>query len=260
VPSKFWRKTEHMSDESLTDFGFRTVPAAEKSRRVRQVFESVAGRYDLMNDLMSFGVHRLWKRAALNRMRLRRGQSVLDLASGTGDLAALELARVGPSGEVVMSDINAAMLALGRDRMVDAGHVGNLHVVQADAEALPFPPMSFDVVSIAFGLRNVTDKARALEAITEVLKPGGRLVVLEFSKVVVPVLERLYDLYSFEVIPRLGKFVTGDEASYQYLVESIRRHPDQTTLKGMFEAAGLERCGFDNLNAGIVAVHYGDRL
>ena len=249
-----------MSDESLTDFGYRSVPAGEKAGRVRRVFESVATRYDLMNDLMSLGAHRLWKRAAVNRMRLRPGRSVLDLASGTGDLAMLELDRVGAGGEVVMSDVNAAMLGVGRDRMIDAGYLGNLHVVQADAERLPFPDASFDAVSIAFGLRNVTAKGTALAEMQRVVRPGGRVVVLEFSKVIVPLLERLYDLYSFEVIPRLGGLVTGDRDSYQYLIESIRRHPDQETLRGMFEEAGLERCGYDNLSAGVVAIHYGDRL
>ena len=249
-----------MSDDSLTDFGFRSVPVTEKAGRVRRVFESVATRYDLMNDLMSLGVHRLWKRAAINRMRLRAGHSVLDLASGTGDLATMALDRVGAAGEVVMSDVNSAMLGVGRDRMIDAGYLSNLHVVQADAERLPFPESSFDAVSIAFGLRNVTDKGRALSEMRRVVRPGGRVVVLEFSKVVVPLLERLYDLYSFEVIPRLGGVVTGDRDSYRYLVESIRRHPDQQTLRCMFADAGLERCGYDNLSAGVVAIHYGDRL
>lgn len=244
-------------NEGLTDFGFTAVPPGEKTRRVREVFESVAGRYDIMNDLMSFGVHRLWKRIAVSRMLLRPGHRVLDLAAGTGDLTRLELARVGPTGQVVMSDINGPMLEVGRDRLIDAGAISGVEVVQANAEVLPFADNTFDAVSIAFGLRNVTDKSRALAAIGRVLKPGGRLVVLEFSQVVLPLMKRAYDAYSFNVIPKVGELVTGDGDSYKYLVESIRKHPDQATLKAMMESAGLVDCRYENLSAGVVAMHIG---
>ena len=249
-----------MTDDKTTHFGYRTVAEGEKAERVRGVFDSVASRYDLMNDLMSLGVHRLWKRFAVELSGVRAGQRVLDLASGTGDLAARVSALVGPGGMVVMSDVNAAMLSLGRDRMLDAGRVGNVRYAQIDAEALPFPSDTFDCVTIGFGLRNVTRKERALAEMHRVLRPGGRALVLEFSQPTTGPLKAAYDLYSFQVLPRLGRLVASDEASYRYLAESIRMHPDQATLKGMMEAAGFERCDVHSLTGGIVAVHRGFKL
>jgi demethylmenaquinone methyltransferase/2-methoxy-6-polyprenyl-1,4-benzoquinol methylase len=249
-----------MSDDKTTHFGYETVPESEKAARVRGVFDSVASRYDLMNDLMSFGVHRLWKRFAIGLSGVRSGQRVLDLASGTGDLAARLAGLVGPRGQVVMTDINAAMLARGRDRMLDDGRVGNVAYAQVDAEALPFAADSFDCVSIAFGLRNVTHKDRALAEMCRVLRPGGRALVLEFSHPTTAPLRAAYDLYSFQVLPRLGRLVTSDEGSYRYLAESIRVHPDQATLQAMMEGAGFERCDVHNLTGGIVAVHRGFKL
>lgn len=242
-----------------TDFGFERVPWEEKARRVRGVFDSVAGSYDLMNDLMSAGVHRLWKRFALSVASLRPGQHALDVAGGTGDLAAGLARQVGPRGLVVLTDINAEMLARGRDRLIDEGLVGNVACALADAEKLPFADASFDCVTIGFGLRNVTDKAAALASMRRVLKPGGQLIVLEFSKPTAPGLAPLYDSYSFHVLPLLGRWVARDEASYRYLAESIRRHPDQETLLGMLRNAGLEDCRYHNLTGGIVAVHRGYR-
>ena len=249
-----------MNDDKTTHFGYQTVGEADKAERVRGVFDSVATRYDLMNDLMSLGVHRLWKRFAMQLTGVRAGQRVLDLASGTGDLAARLAGLVGPTGLVVMSDINAAMLAQGRDRMLDDGRVGNVRYAQLDAEALPFPAGSFDCVTIGFGLRNVTHKERALAEMHRVLRAGGRALVLEFSHPTAAPLKAAYDLYSFQVLPRLGRLVANDEASYRYLAESIRMHPDQETLKGMMEAAGFERCDVHNLTGGVVAVHRGFRL
>ncbi len=249
-----------MKDEKTTDFGYQDVPVGEKAGRVRQVFDSVANKYDLMNDLMSFGIHRLWKRHAIELSGVRRGQRVLDLAAGTGDLSARFSALVGKDGEVVFSDINAAMLAQGRDRMIDEGRLANLRYVQADAQQLPFPDDYFDCVSIGFGLRNVTDKQLALNAIFRVLKPGGRLLVLEFSKPLHEPLRKVYDLYSFTLLPKIGKLVTQDEESYRYLAESIRMHPDQETLKGMLEHAGFERCDYFNLTGGVVAIHRGYKI
>ncbi len=246
--------------DGTTHFGFQEVPSAEKARRVGEVFHSVASRYDLMNDLMSLGVHRLWKRFAIAHAGIRPGQRVLDVAGGTGDLTARIARRVGRHGRVVLSDINASMLGLGRDRLIDRGLLGNIDYVQADAERLPFAEDSFDVVTIAFGLRNVTDKQAALESMQQVLRPGGCLLVLEFSQVVLPMLRRLYEPYSFRLIPWIGERVTGDRESYQYLVESIRRHPDQQTLLGMLEQAGLERGTCHNLSGGIVAVHRAYKL
>jgi demethylmenaquinone methyltransferase/2-methoxy-6-polyprenyl-1,4-benzoquinol methylase len=240
-----------------TDFGFEEVPLAEKARRVAGVFSAVAGQYDVMNDLMSFGLHRLWKRVAIELCQLRPGQKVLDLAGGTGDLTRLAKARVGDAGTVVLSDINAAMLARGRDKLLDAGLAQGVPVVRADAQWLPFRDDSFDCALIGFGLRNVTDKSQALAAMQAALKPGGRAVVLEFSTPVVEALKPVYDAYSFQVLPRLGQWVAGDAASYRYLAESIRKHPDQETLKGMMEAAGLARCQYFNLAGGIVAIHRG---
>jgi demethylmenaquinone methyltransferase/2-methoxy-6-polyprenyl-1,4-benzoquinol methylase len=243
-----------------THFGYRTVDASEKAGLVRGVFDSVAQRYDVMNDLMSFGIHRLWKRAAIELAGVRRGQRILDLASGTGDLADRFAGLVGPDGYVVMSDINAEMLKVGRDRMIDRGHAGNLGYAQIDAESLPVADDSFDLVTIAFGLRNVTDKPRALEAMFRALKPGGRALILEFSKPLHKPLERLYDVYSFHVLPRMGEVVARDAASYRYLAESIRMHPDQETLQAMMEDAGFERCDVRNLTGGIVAIHRGFKL
>ena len=245
-----------MTDKT-THFGFQQVPLADKARKVAEVFHSVAGKYDLMNDLMSLGLHRIWKRIAVEMTGLRAGQRVLDLAGGTGDLAALMAPLVGEHGEVVLSDINASMLDVGRGRLVDRGIVGNVAFVQADAESLPFPDNHFDCITIAFGLRNVTNKDRALASMFRVLKPGGRLLVLEFSKPTLAALRPIYDAYSFKVLPVLGKAITGDAASYQYLAESIRMHPDQETLKQMLQTAGFERVEYFNMTAGVVAVHRG---
>ncbi len=243
-----------------THFGYRQVPVEEKAQRVAGVFHSVASRYDLMNDLMSFGIHRIWKFFTVQLAGVRRGQRVLDLAGGTGDLAARFSSLVGPEGEVVLADINRSMLRVGRDNLTNRGVVGNLEYVQADAERLPFPDNHFDCITIAFGLRNVTDKDAALRSMHRVLKPGGRLLVLEFSRPVVPGLNRLYDAYSFTLLPLMGKLVTGDADSYRYLAESIRMHPDQETLRGMMQQAGFERCDYHNLSGGIVAVHRGFKL
>ena len=242
---------------ATTHFGFDQVPVDEKARRVAEVFDSVATRYDLMNDLMSLGLHRLWKRYAVETSGVRPGQSVLDLAGGTGDLAVLLARRVGEAGSVVIADINRAMLEVGRERIEDRGLVGNLRYAQADAERLPFADNSFDCVTMAFGLRNVTHKEQALASILRVLRPGGKLLVLEFSHVTVGALKPLYDLYSFRGLPFLGRLVTGDAESYRYLAESIRMHPDQETLKGMMEAAGFVQCDYLNLTAGVVALHRG---
>ncbi|HXH02962.1 MAG TPA: bifunctional demethylmenaquinone methyltransferase/2-methoxy-6-polyprenyl-1,4-benzoquinol methylase UbiE [Candidatus Competibacteraceae bacterium] len=246
-----------MSDERTTHFGFQTVAVEDKARKVAEVFHSVADKYDLMNDLMSIGVHRLWKRFTVGLANLRPGERVLDLAGGTGDLTARMAPLVGSRGLVVLSDINPSMLAEGRRRLIDAGLVGNIAYVLADAEQLPFPDNSFDCITIGFGLRNVTRKERALAAMYRALRPGGRLLVLEFSQPTAPGLKPLYDLYSFKVLPLMGKLVANDAASYQYLAESIRMHPDQETLKAMMEQAGFERCDYYNLTGGIVAVHRG---
>ncbi len=246
-----------MTDDRATDFGFERVPWREKARRVRGVFDSVANNYDLMNDLMSGGAHRFWKQFTLSLANLRPGARALDLAGGTGDLAAGLAKQVGQKGLVVLTDINAAMLGRGRERLLDAGFAGNLRYVQANAESLPFADSSFDCVTIGFGLRNVTDKAAALASMRRVLKPGGQLLILEFSQPVVPALKPLYDTYSFRVLPLLGKLVARDEASYRYLAESIRMHPGQEALLEMLKSAGLEGCRYHNLAGGIVAVHRG---
>ena len=242
-----------------TDFGFQQVPWKDKARRVREVFDSVANRYDLMNDLMSGGAHRLWKQFTLSLTALRPGQQALDIAGGTGDLAAGMANQVGATGLIVLSDINASMLQQGRDRLTDKAIVGNVQYVQANAESLPFGDGRFHCVTIGFGLRNVTDKSAALASIYRVLKPGGQLLVLEFSQPLNPALARLYDLYSFNVLPTLGRAVTGDADSYRYLAESIRRHPDQETLLGLMKTAGFDDCRYHNLMGGIVAVHRGYR-
>jgi demethylmenaquinone methyltransferase/2-methoxy-6-polyprenyl-1,4-benzoquinol methylase len=254
-----FRSRETMTEERSTDFGFQRVSLKDKTQRVRAVFDSVAARYDLMNDLMSAGAHRLWKRYTLALTHLRPGQRALDVAGGTGDLAVGLARQVGERGLVVLTDINAAMLARGRDRLIDAGIAGNVACVQANAERLPFPDGTFDCITIGFGLRNVTDKAAALASMRRSLKPGGQLIILEFSQPQVAALKPLYDAYSFRVLPLLGRWVTGDEASYRYLAESIRLHPDQEKLLAMMHAAGLEGCRYQNLSGGIVAVHRGYR-
>ncbi|HET7561510.1 MAG TPA: bifunctional demethylmenaquinone methyltransferase/2-methoxy-6-polyprenyl-1,4-benzoquinol methylase UbiE [Rhodanobacteraceae bacterium] len=251
---------EQERSASTTHFGYREVPVAEKQKLVGEVFSSVAGKYDVMNDLMSFGVHRLWKRHFVATSGVRKGDRVLDLAGGTGDIAALMLPRVGAKGEVVIGDINAAMLQAGRDRLLDRGLLQGLRWAQVNAEALPFPDGSFDAVTIAFGLRNVTDKDKALAEMQRVLKPGGRVLILEFSRVNQEWLKPLYDFHSFQVLPRVGKLVAHDEASYRYLAESIRKHPDQATLKGMLEEAGFRNVQVRNLSAGIVAIHRGYKV
>ena len=245
--------------KNTTHFGYETVPVTEKAGRVRGVFDSVASRYDVMNDLMSGGLHRLWKRYTIDQAAVRRGQTALDLAGGTGDLARRFVQQAGDTGRVVLADINHAMLVQGRRRLIDAGASANLSIAQVDAEALPFASGTFDCVTIAFGLRNVTDQSAALASIFRVLKPGGKLLVLEFSRPT-EALKPAYDFYSFNILPLMGKVVADDEDSYRYLAESIRMHPDQETLLGMMETAGFERCRYDNLTGGIVALHVGYKL
>lgn len=246
--------------DELTDFGYRRVPEAEKARLVREVFDSVADRYDLMNDLMSFGIHRLWKKHLVRSSGVRPGAQVLDLAGGTGDIARLLRKQTGREGSVVLGDINNAMLRRGRARLEDNGVIDGLEYVQCDAEQLPFPDGGFDLITIGFGLRNVTHKETALRSMYRTLKPGGRLLVLEFSKFRIAPLRPLYDLYSFKVLPRLGRAVARDPESYKYLAESIRKQPDQDELKTMFEQAGFERCSYQNLSGGVVAIHSGYRI
>jgi len=246
--------------QDTTHFGYRDVPVAEKQKLVGQVFTSVAQKYDLMNDLMSFGIHRLWKRHFVSIAGIRPGDRVLDLAGGTGDIAALLLPKVGAEGQVVLGDINAAMLGVGRDRLTDDGLVRGLAFAQLNAEALPFPDRSFDAVTIAFGLRNVTDKQRALGEMQRVLKVGGKALILEFSEVQAGWLKPLYEFHSFQVLPRLGRLIASDAESYQYLAESIRKHPNQATLAAMMTEAGFARVEVRNLLAGIVAIHRGYRI
>jgi demethylmenaquinone methyltransferase/2-methoxy-6-polyprenyl-1,4-benzoquinol methylase len=248
-----------MMSKQTTDFGYETVALEEKAQRVKGVFDSVASRYDLMNDLMSGGLHRWWKRFTVDQAAVRPGQAVLDLAGGTGDLAGKFASQVGGSGHVVLADINASMLRQGRRRLIDAGVAGNLSLIQVDAEKLPFADASFDCITIAFGLRNVTDKESALSSMLRVLKPGGKVLVLEFSRPS-DALKPVYELYSFKVLPLLGKIVANDAASYQYLAESIRMHPDQEKLTGMLRDAGFERCRYHNLAGGIVALHVGYKV
>lgn len=246
--------------ERTTDFGFEKVPVGEKARRVSSVFSSVAENYDLMNDVMSLGVHRLWKRFVVDLAGVRAGQQVLDLAGGTGDLALKFVAKVGDSGSVTLADISADMLDVGRQRLVDSGVLKGVCYVQADAESLPFPENSFDLISIAFGLRNVTVKERALESMFRVLRPGGQMLILEFSTLKVPLIDPLYRAYIMKVLPRMGRLIAGDSDSYRYLAESIRMHPSQEKLLEMMKTAGFERCNYHNLSGGIAAVHRGYKL
>lgn len=245
------------AEQNTTHFGFKTVAAQEKISLVANVFHSVAAKYDVMNDLMSLGIHRLWKRFTIDCSGVRPGHKVLDLAGGTGDLTALFSKRVGPTGQVILADINESMLNVGKDKLRDMGLVNNISYVQANAEALPFADNSFDIITIAFGLRNVTNKDTALRSMFRVLKPGGRLLVLEFSKPTEAWLSKVYDMYSFKLLPAMGQLVANDRESYQYLAESIRMHPDQETLKQMMDDAGFSQTSYHNLTGGIVALHRG---
>lgn len=244
-----------MTNANSTHFGFKKVEQKEKAGLVRGVFDSVANQYDIMNDLMSFGIHRIWKKVAVQLSNVRQGDHVLDLAGGTGDLTTLFAKRVGDKGKIVLADINAAMLNNGRDRLINRGLISNIQYAQVNAECLPFADNSFDCVCIAFGLRNVTDKDAALRSMQRVLKPGGRLIVLEFSHPTDKITEKVYDFYSFKLLPKIGEIVAKDANSYRYLAESIRMHPKQEELKQMMQDAGLERCEYFNLSQGIVAIH-----
>ncbi|MGI2068219.1 bifunctional demethylmenaquinone methyltransferase/2-methoxy-6-polyprenyl-1,4-benzoquinol methylase UbiE [Shewanella sp. MF08487] len=244
-------------ESKSTHFGYKTVEADKKAELVAGVFHSVAAKYDIMNDVMSFGIHRYWKRYTIEVSGARPGMKVLDLAGGTGDLTAKFSHLVGEKGEVVLADINDSMLKVGRTKLRDKGIVNNVSYVQANAEALPFPDNHFDIITIAFGLRNVTDKEAALRSMNRVLKPGGKLLVLEFSKPQHEIMRKVYDLYSFKVLPKMGEFITKDADSYEYLAESIRMHPDQDTLKQMMVDAGFEQCDYTNMTDGIVALHRG---
>ena len=249
--------TDQKESQDQTHFGFEQVKVEEKQDKVADVFHSVASKYDIMNDLMSGGVHRIWKRLTIEQSGVRRGHKVLDIAGGTGDLTMRFSRLVGPEGKVVLADINDSMLNVGRDKLMDKGITGNVEFVQANAEALPFPDNTFDCITIAFGLRNVTHKDKALASMARVLKPGGKVMVLEFSKTKNPLLTKAYDVYSFNLLPKIGKLIAGDEESYRYLAESIRMHPDQETLKGMMEEAGLTQCKYQNMTGGVVALHTG---
>lgn len=246
--------------EDTTHFGYREVPVSEKAGMVADVFHSVASKYDIMNDAMSLGIHRLWKHFAVNQLGVQKGHQVLDLACGTCDLTLKISPQAGADGLIIASDINASMLSAGRDRLLDHGVVNNVMFVQSDAEKLPFAENSVDRIIIGFGLRNVTDQNAALRSMYRCLRPGGRLVILEFSRPVLPGLDKIYDIYSFKVLPRLGQAIADDEASYRYLAESIRRHPDQQTLKDMMDQAGFDNPHFHNLSGGIVAVHKGYKI
>lgn len=249
-----------MTDErqaNTTHFGFKDVDVNQKAKLVADVFHSVAAKYDVMNDLMSMGIHRIWKRFAIDCSGVRAGQTVVDIAGGTGDLTAKFSKLVGPTGKVILADINDSMLKVGRDKLTNKGIVGNVEYVQANAEALPFPDNSVDLITIAFGLRNVTDKDKALASMYRILKPGGRLLVLEFSKPENDMLSKVYDAYSFHALPKMGQLIAGDAESYQYLAESIRMHPDQDTLEGMLKNVGFENTEYFNLTGGIVALHRG---
>jgi demethylmenaquinone methyltransferase/2-methoxy-6-polyprenyl-1,4-benzoquinol methylase len=245
------------NNKSTIDFGFSEVPLDEKVKRVKGVFDSVAGNYDIMNDVMSMGVHRIWKRQTIDLSGVRPGHKVLDLAGGTGDLTKAFAKRVGKTGQVVLADINESMVRVGRDRLINEGISGNVDYSITNAEALAFPDNTFDLATIAFGLRNVTNKDKALEELYRVLKPGGQLMILEFSKVTNPAFAKLYDFYSFNILPKMGKVIADDEASYQYLAESIRMHPDQETLKQMMLNAGFDKAEYINMTQGIVALHRG---
>jgi len=247
-------------NNKTTHFGFKEVPTEEKEHLVGEVFTSVAGKYDLMNDMMSAGVHRLWKRHFVSTSGIHEGDLVLDLAGGTGDIAKLLMPQIGTTGKVLIGDINQAMLDVGYDRMIDAGFHGRFKCIQMNAEQLPFEDNSIDAITMAFGLRNVTNKQKALNEMHRVLKPSGKALVLEFSKVNNSILKQLYHFYSFKVLPEIGHWVANDKDSYQYLVESIEQHPDQETLKNMFEQAGMEMCSFENLSGGIVAIHKGYKI
>ena len=249
-----------MTDEKTTHFGYETVAVEDKASKVADVFHSVAAKYDIMNDLMSFGVHRLWKRITIDMSGVRPGNSVLDLAGGTGDLTRKFSRIVGPQGKVVLADINSSMLNVGRDRLTDQGYVGNIEYVQANAECLPFEDNSFHCITIAFGLRNITDKDAALRSMLRVLKPGGRLMVLEFSQIPNDLMQWAYDLYSFNIIPRMGQVIAQDRDSYQYLVESIRRFPDQDTFLDMVKGAGFENAKYRNLTMGVACLHSGWKI
>jgi len=249
--------TDQKDTQGQTHFGYKQVDVEDKQAKVADVFHSVANKYDVMNDLMSGGIHRIWKRLTIEQSGVRRGHKVLDIAGGTGDLTMRFSRLVGPEGKVVLADINDSMLKVGRDRLLDRGITGNVEFVQANAEELPFPDNTFDCITIAFGLRNVTHKDRALASMARVLKPGGKVMVLEFSKTDNPMLTKAYDFYSFSLLPKIGKLIAGDEESYRYLAESIRMHPDQETLKQMMEEAGLAQCKFQNMTGGIVALHTG---
>ncbi len=249
--------THNTNDTDTTHFGYEQVATDEKQGKVAEVFHSVADKYDVMNDLMSAGVHRLWKRYTIETSGAKKGDTILDLAGGTGDLAIKFTRIVGPTGKVTLSDINPSMLENGRERLTNMGIAGNIEYVEANAEELPFEDNTYNITTMAFGLRNVTDKAAALRSIYRCLKPGGKLMVLEFSKPVVPGLNTIYDIYSFKLLPLIGKVVANDEESYRYLAESIRMHPDQETLKGMFKDAGFENCSYHNMTGGIVALHVG---
>lgn len=243
--------------QDTTHFGYQEVPVEEKVKRVADVFHSVAGKYDLMNDLMSGGIHRLWKRLTIEQSGARTGMKVLDIAGGTGDLTLKFSRIVGPEGKVVLADINDSMLKVGRDKLINSGAAGNIEYVQANAECLPFADNSFDLITIAFGLRNVTDKDAALSSMNRVLKPGGKLMVLEFSRTRNPLLTKAYDFYSFNILPQMGRLIAHDAESYRYLAESIRMHPDQETLKQMMEDAGFVNCRYQNMTGGVVALHTG---